>query len=104
MLAWQGRSGVAWHYIDPGKPQQNAYAESFNGRLRDECLNETAFETLAHAQRALAKWRYDYNHVRPHSAHGGRTPAEARAGAALGRPGSRDGRADRALSSRQETG
>jgi putative transposase len=104
MLAWQGHSGVAWHYIDPGKPQQNAYAESFNGRLRDECLNETAFETLAHAQRTLAKWRYDYNHVRPHSAHGGRTPAQARAEAALGRPGSPDGRAGRALPSRSETG
>jgi putative transposase len=84
MLEWQSRTGVAWHYIDPGKPQQNAFGESFNGRLRDECLNETAFESLDHVRRVLAKWRYDYNHVRPHSALGGATPAEARAGAAEG--------------------
>lgn len=84
MLEWQGRAGVAWHYIEPGKPQQNAYSESFNGRLRDECLNETCFETLGHAQRVLARWRYDYNHVRPHSAHNGRPPASARHGTADG--------------------
>lgn len=81
MLEWQTRSGVAWHYIEPGKPQQNAFAESFNGRLRDECLNETAFESLSHAKRVVARWRHDYNHVRPHSAHGGKTPAKARAAA-----------------------
>ena len=83
MLEWQTRKGVAWHYIDPGKPQQNAFAESFNGRLRDECLNETAFDNLAHARRILALWRHDYNHVRPHGAHGGRTPAEARVAAEM---------------------
>lgn len=78
MLEWQGRANVAWRYIDPGKPQQNAFSESFNGRLRDECLNETWFDSLAHARRVLARWRYDYNHVRPHSAHGGKTPASMR--------------------------
>lgn len=88
MLEWQTRAGVAWHYIEPGKPQQNAFAESFNGRLRDECLNETWFDSLDHARHALARWRYDYNHVRPHSAHNGATPASVRAGAALGSPGS----------------
>jgi putative transposase len=94
-LEWQGKTGVAWHYIDPGKPQQNAYVESFNGRLRDECLNETAFESLTHARRVLALWRHDYNHVRPHSALNGATPAEARA--AGGWPGSTDGRSSRPL-------
>lgn len=54
MLEWQTRTGVAWHYIDPGKPQQNAFADSFNGRLRDECLNETASDNLGQARRILA--------------------------------------------------
>ena len=96
MLEWQTRSGVAWHYIDPGKPQQNAFAESFNGRLRDECLNETTFDSLPHARSELARWRYDYNHIRPHGAHGGATPASVRASAAV-RPGCVDGPAGRPL-------
>jgi putative transposase len=83
MLEWQSRTGIAWHYIDPGKPQQNAFAESFNGRLRDECLNESVFETLDHARRTLARWRIDYNNVRPHSALGNATPAEMRSGTAV---------------------
>ncbi|WP_395828785.1 transposase, partial [Elstera sp.] len=58
------------------KPTQNAFVESFNGRLRDECLNETLFTSLAHARRLLAEWQKDYNTVRPHSKLGGRTPAE----------------------------
>lgn len=78
MLEWQNRAGVAWHYIAPGKPQQNGFVESFNSRLRDELLNEEVFDTLADARRALARWRRDYNTVRPHSSLGGRTPAEAR--------------------------
>lgn len=77
ILEWQNRTGVGWHYIAPGKPQQNAFIESFNGRLRDECLNEEVFETLGHARRVLARWRHDYNNVRPHSALGGQTPAGA---------------------------
>jgi putative transposase len=104
MLEWQSRTGVAWHYIEPGKPQQNAFSESFNGRLRDECLNEIAFDSLAHARRELAKWRYDYNHVRPHSALGGATPASARTGAAAGRPGCVEGPAVRPLPSALQTG
>lgn len=56
----------------------NGYIESFNGSLRDECLNEEIFDSLADARRKLALWRYDYNHVRPHSSLGNQTPAEAR--------------------------
>lgn len=78
MLEWQGKAQVAWHYIAPGKPTQNSFIESFNGRLRDECLNEEVFDSLAHARRHLARWRHDYNHVRPHSSLGGLTPAQAR--------------------------
>lgn len=88
ILDWQGRAGVAWRYIDPGKPQQNAFAESFIGSMRDECLNETVFDSLDHARRELARWRNDYNHVRPHSALGGLAPASVRDGPAGGRPGS----------------
>ncbi len=60
----------------PGKPPQNAFVESFNGRLRDECLNETHFTSMAQARAVLATWRQDYNTVRPHSKLGGLTPAE----------------------------
>jgi putative transposase len=63
------------HYIAPGKPQQNAFAESFIGRLRDECLNETLFSSLAHAREALIEWKADYNTVRPHSSLGNLPPA-----------------------------
>ena len=65
-----------WHYIAPGKPTQNAFVESFNGRLRDELLNETLFTTLAQARAVLAAWKDDYNNVRPHSALGNLSPAE----------------------------
>jgi putative transposase len=78
VLKWAKENGVEWHYIDPGKPQQNAFIESFNGSLRDECLNEEIFDSLADARRTLARWRYDYNNVRPHSSLGRMTPAEAR--------------------------
>ena len=67
-----------WHYIDPRKPQQNGFIESFNGSLRDELLNEEIFTSLADARRKLAIWRHDYNTTRPHSALNGDTPAEAR--------------------------
>ena len=59
-----------------GKPQQNGFVDSFNGRLRDECLNETLFVGLAHARAVLTRWQHDYNHVRPHSGIGGLTPAQ----------------------------
>ena len=67
---------MEWHYIAPGKPQQNAFIESFNGRLRDELLNETLFGSLSHAREALAIWKNDYNEVRPHSSLDYLTPNE----------------------------
>ena len=74
ILAWSQESGVEWHYTAPGKPTQNAFIESFNGRLRDEFLNETLFCTLAQARIELEEWRRDYNTERPHSALGNLTP------------------------------
>jgi putative transposase len=74
ILAWSDRQKVAWHYIAPGKPVQNAFIESFNGRLRDELLNETLFRSLSHARVALDRWRRDYNAERPHSSLGWQTP------------------------------
>lgn len=61
ILKWANENEVPWHYIDPGKPQQNAFIESFNGSLRDELLNEEIFDSLDDARRKLALWRYDYN-------------------------------------------
>lgn len=78
ILKWADRNRVPWHYIDPGKPQQNAFIESFNGSLRDELLNEEIFESLDDGRRKLALWRYDYNTVRPHSSLGNQTPLQAR--------------------------
>ncbi len=75
ILAWTEARTIAWRYIQPGKPTQNALIESFNGRLRDELLNETLFRSLTHAREALEDWREDYNHHRPHSALGWQTPA-----------------------------
>ncbi|PWC36539.1 hypothetical protein TSO352_05065 [Azospirillum sp. TSO35-2] len=81
ILRWSQEHRVEWHYIAPGKPMQNGFVESFNGRLRDECLNETLFASLSHARAVLAIWREDYNHIRPHSGLGGATPAEVAAAA-----------------------
>jgi len=69
MLRWQQEHGVAWHYIAPGKPQQNGFVESFNGRFRDECLNEHLFGSLPAARRIIE----EYNTTRPHT--NGLTPA-----------------------------
>jgi putative transposase len=74
ILRWSQDSRVEWHYIAPGKSTQNAFIESFNGRLRDELLNETLFASLADARIALAAWLEDYNTVRPHSAIGNVPP------------------------------
>jgi putative transposase len=75
VLRWAtGR--LDWHYIEPGKPVQNAFVESFNSKLRDECLNEHVFLTLAEARETIDAWRYDYNHRRPHSSLGALTPNE----------------------------
>lgn len=74
MLRWQQDRRIDWHYIAPGKPMQNGFVESFNGRLRDECLNEHLFSNLNHARQLIAAWRDDYNHHRPHSSLNGLTP------------------------------
>ena len=76
ILRWCQQTGIEWHYIAPGKPMQNGFIESFNGRFRDECLNETLFSTLAEARAAIRSWKEDYNQNRPHSALGNKTPAE----------------------------
>jgi putative transposase len=76
MLTWAHRNGVALRLIEPGKPNQNAYVESFNGRLRDECLNEHWFTSLAHARSVIEAWRREYNEERPKRVLGGLTPAE----------------------------
>ena len=76
ILLWSQERFVEWHYIAPGKPQQNAFIESFNGKLRDEFLNETVFSSLAEARLMLAAWKHDYNSNRPHSRLGWLTPSE----------------------------
>jgi putative transposase len=74
-LAWCIERQIALVHIQPGKPQQNGYLESFNGKLRDECLNVSWFENLWDARRKIAAWRVEYNEERPHSALGYQTPA-----------------------------
>ncbi len=76
ILKWQEDRKVDWHYIAPGKPMQNGFVESFNGRMRDECLNEHLFDNLRHARNLVAAWRIDFNHRRPHSNLAQMTPAE----------------------------
>ena len=73
--AWSKDHRVEWHYIAPGKPMQNGYVESFNGRMRDELLNESLFFGLDHARSAIAEWVEDFNTTRPHSSLGYQTPA-----------------------------
>jgi putative transposase len=75
VLRWAAEHRIEWHYIAPGKPMQNAFVESFNGRLRDECLNENVFTTLIEARRIVEAWRIDYNTVRPHGRLGRLPPA-----------------------------
>ena len=76
ILRWQQEHGVEWHYIAPGKPMQNGFVESLNGRFRDECLNEHLFRQPAEARRIIEDWRIDYNAYRPHTSLGGLTPNE----------------------------
>src|SRR5271165_4590500 len=75
MLAWAEEHNICWHFIAPGKPMQNGFCESFNGRMRDELLNESLFFDLEHARTNIAAWIDDYNRRRPHSALGYLTPA-----------------------------
>ncbi|WP_231896491.1 MULTISPECIES: IS3 family transposase [unclassified Halomonas] len=75
MLSWAHLRGVALFLIEPGKPNQNAYIESFNGRFRDECLNEHWFTSLQHAQAVIEAWRREYNEERPKKSLGGLTPS-----------------------------
>jgi len=84
VLRWSQETRIAWHYIAPGKPTQNAFIESFNARLRDELLNETLFTSLAQARAVLNAWKDDYNNTRPHSALGNFTPTEFAARSAPG--------------------
>jgi len=74
MLAWASRTRVELHYIAPGKPTQNAFIESFNGKFRDECLNNNVFTSLAQARDIIERWRIDYNACRPHRSLGQLTP------------------------------
>ena len=74
MDAWAYERGVKLHFIRPGKPVDNAYIESFNGRFRDECLNEHWFMSLSHARKVIEEWRTDYNLQRPHTSLRGLTP------------------------------
>lgn len=75
ILRWQNERGIEWRYIAPGKPKQNSFVESFNGRLRDECLNEHLFSSLSEARSLIEAWRIDYNTFRPHTSLGGLAPA-----------------------------
>ena len=76
LAAWSEERGVRLEFIQPGKPVQNAYVESFNGRLRDECLNANWFTSLSDARRKIEAWRVDYNQERPHSSLGYLAPKE----------------------------
>ena len=75
MLGWAKDHGVDWHYIAPGRPMQNGYIESFNGRMRDELLNESLFIDLDQVRQLIGAWVIDYNTARPHSSLGYTTPA-----------------------------
>ena len=76
ILKWQEDCKVDWHYIAPGKPMQNGFDDSFNGRMRDKCLNAHLFDNLRHARNLVAARRNDFNHRRPHPSLAGMTPAE----------------------------
>jgi putative transposase len=76
ILSWAAEHNIQWHYITPGRPSENGFTESLNGKIRDECLNEHLFRSLSHARAVLHEWRQDYNHVRPHSSLNYQTPME----------------------------
>ena len=81
---WAYEQGLQWHTIQPGRPMENGYVESFNGRFRDECLNENWFRDLADAREKIGQWKQDYNEKRPHSSLQYRTPVEFAAQSAAG--------------------
>jgi putative transposase len=83
LTQWATEAGIELHFIRPGKPIENCFVESFNGKVREECLNENWFLNLDDARQGIEKWRHEYNHDRPHSALGNAPPAEF---AALRRP------------------
>jgi len=74
---WAFERGISLYFIDPGKPTQNAFIESMNGKFREECLSETWFTSMHHVRERIANWRIDYNETRPHKALRWKTPAEA---------------------------
>jgi len=80
VIRWIARNRVNWHYIQPGKPNQNAWIESFNGKFRDECLNLHSFTNLKEVQKITEEWRMEYNTIRPHSSIGRIPPANYAAG------------------------
>jgi len=90
--AWAYRMGIRLHFIRPGKPVENAFIESFNGKFRDECLNENWFTDLRDAREKIERWRIDYNQHRPHSSLGNRSPQEFVATLKGGIPGRPDSR------------
>jgi putative transposase len=96
VLRWAAER-VSWHYIQPGKPVQNAFIESFNSKLRDECLNEHFFFGLAEARHLIEAWRQDYNQLRPHSSLGALAPTEYANQQGSGPPEQAQGSADRPL-------
>lgn len=77
MAKWARDNEVLQYFIEPGKPTQNAYCESFNGRFRDECLNQNWFMTLEEARLIIRSWRREYENIRPHSGLKGKTPRMA---------------------------
>jgi len=83
---WAYQRGITLSFIDPGKPVQNAFVESFNGKFREECLSENWFTSLAHARQTTERWRRDYNNVRPHRSLGHMSPAEYAASLSPERP------------------
>ena len=73
---WADRKGIILEYIPPGRPMENGHIESFNGKFREECLNQNAFKNMSEAKKIVEEWRVDYNELRPHSALGYKTPIE----------------------------
>lgn len=87
VLKWAAKRKIEWHYITPGRPSENGYTESLNGKIRDECLNEHWFGSLREAKEIIENWRQDYNTVRPHSSLYYQTPAAFAAAQGAGSAG-----------------